>query len=199
MSETQNGRKCLICEAALSGRQLRFCCQKHAMKWHNDRSPWQDRADRHRKNAARKAAYRTDPQFWRNKTRAWRAANPERAAMFAQQQKEKYWDTPWRKLVIAAKGRAKKRELAFDLTFEWAEQRWTGFCEISKIPFQPRKNSNHGIFSPSIDRKDPAKGYTQGNSRFVLMGVNGLKIDGTDAEMFFVAECIAKNKPKSLI
>lgn len=115
--------------------------------------------------------------------------------MHAQKAKEKYWTNPWCKLVIAAKGRAAKRGLPYDLTFEWAEGRWTGFCEVSGIPFQPRYGANHGIFSPSIDRIESSKGYTQDNVRFVLMGVNGLKIDGTDAEMYFVAEAIAKNKP----
>jgi hypothetical protein len=173
---------------------MRFCCQKHAMNWHNSRAPWQERKDRHKKNAERKAAYRADPEFWQNKARAWRENNPEGARLIAQRAKEKYWTSPWKRLVIAAKNRAEKRKLSYDLTFEWAENRWTGFCEISGIPFQPRYGASHGIFSPSIDRIEPSKGYTQDNARFVLMGVNGLKVDGTDAEMYFVAEAITRNK-----
>lgn len=125
----------------------------------------------------------------------WREQNPEKAALFAKEQLEKYWANPWRRLITAAKGRAKERSLPFDLTFEWGEKRWTGFCEVTGIPFQPRRGAAHGIFSPSIDRIIPSNGYTVDNSRFVLMGVNGLKIDGTDAEMYFVAEAIIKNRP----
>jgi hypothetical protein len=160
------------------------------MKWHNSRAPWAERKDRHRKNAARKAAYRTDPEFWRNKTRKWREDHPEQAKFFAQKTKERYWASPWRKAVIAAKGRAAKKRVAFDLTVEWAQERWTGFCELTGIPFQPRFDAPSGIFSPSLDRIVPEKGYTQANCRFVLMGINGLKRDGTDEEMYLVVKSL---------
>jgi len=186
---------CLVCSTPLTGAQTKFCCHRHAMKWHNSRSPWQERKDRHKKNAERKAAYRADPEFWRNKTRKWREDNPEKAALFALKSKEQYWAKPWRKLIIAAKGRAAIKNLPFDLTFEWGETRWTGFCEVSKLPFSPRENSLFGAFSPSIDRIDAAKGYTQNNCRFVLMAVNGLKHTGTDATMYLIAEAIVAHKP----
>lgn len=186
--------RCLTCDTPLPPERKKFCCHKHAMKWHNSRSPWRERKDRHRKNAARKAAYRADPEFWRNKARAWREANPEGARMIALRAKERYWADPWIKLIIAAKGRAKARRLPFDLTPEWGQQRWTGFCELTKIPFSPRRDSSSSIFSPSIDRIEPAKGYTQNNCRFVLLGVNGLKHDGTDEAMYFVAAALLSNR-----
>ncbi len=160
------------------------------MKWHNSRIPWQARKDRHRKNALRKAAYHADPEFWRNKMRKWREDNPGRAWFFAQEQKRGYWTNPWRKMVTAAKGRAKKKSLPFDLTFEWGKDRWTGFCELTGLPFASRREAPVGAFSPSIDRIDPALGYIQSNCRFVLHGINALKSDGTDEAMYFLAESL---------
>lgn len=187
-------RTCLICAAPLTGRKLRFCCRSHAMKWHNSQLPWEERKDRHRKNAERKAAYKANPEFWRNKARKWREDNPEKALLFAKQAKERYWASPWRKCVIAAKGRAQKRNIAFDLTMEWAEKRWTGFCELTQIPFSPRKEAACGVFSPSIDRVIPSKGYTQDNCRFVLFGVNSLKHDATDEVMYLIAEALLRQR-----
>lgn len=188
-------RTCLTCSEPLPANRTKFCCHQHAMKWHNSRAPWHERKDRHRKNALRKAAYQADPEFWRNKAREWREANPERAQFFATRAKEKHWANPWVKLVKGAIRRAKKRGLPFDLTEEWGKERWTGFCEVTKIPFAPRKGAPSSIFSPSVDRIVPTKGYTKDNCRFVLLGVNGLKHDGTDEAMYFVAEALMANKP----
>lgn len=93
-------------------------------------------------------------------------------------------------MIIAAKGRAAKRKLPFDLTYEWGEKRWTGFCELTGIPFAPRRDAPSSLFSPSLDKIIPAKGYIQDNCRFVLFGINNLKHDGTDEEMYYVAKSL---------
>jgi hypothetical protein len=160
------------------------------MDWHNARADWMLRRDRGKKNAERKAAYAADPEYWRNKAIAWREAHPEQALLIAQQAKERYWEKPWLKMTIAAKGRALKRGMPFDLTYEWAEKRWTGFCELTGLPFAPRYDASSSIFSPSIDKIVPSKGYVQTNCRFILLGVNNLKHDGTDEEMYLVAKSL---------
>lgn len=187
---TQNSRNCLSCGAPLPDNRPKFCSHKHAMDWHNSQQDWRTRKDRFSRNAARKRAYEADPEFWRNKTRAWREAHPEQSKFFAQKQKEGYWRKPWVKAIIAAKGRAIKRNIPFDLTYEWGEKRWTGFCELTGIPFSPRRGASSSIFSPSLDKIIPAKGYVQTNCRFILFGVNNLKHDGTDEEMYMVAKSL---------
>lgn len=91
---------------------------------------------------------------------------------------------------------ARDAGLPFDLTDEWAKARWTGCCELSGIEFQKNPNG-HGPwpFSCTIDQIIPGKGYTQDNSRFVLMGCNGLKGIGTDAQVFFIAKALASRAP----
>lgn len=190
--------RCLTCAAILDKTRTKFCCQQHAMKWHNSRAPWKERKDRHHKNALKRAAYKAAPEFWKNKQRKWREDHPEQQKFIDQRMKEKYWSSPWRKIIAGARTRAARKHIPFDLTFEWGEARWTGFCELTKMPFVQRHNATIGIFSPSLDRIDPTKGYTQKNCRFILLGVNGLKHDGTDEAMYLVAEALIKSHDQNL-
>lgn len=47
---------------------------------------------------------------------------------------------------------------------------------------------------PSIDRIDARAGYTEGNVRIVLLGVNALRGCGTDAEMLRIARALIKHE-----
>jgi endogenous inhibitor of DNA gyrase (YacG/DUF329 family) len=103
-------------------------------------------------------------------------------------------NTPWRTLLMGAKSRAKEKVLPFDLTEEWAADRWTGRCEITGIAFivgAPRKSPRS--FWPSIDRIEAELGYTQDNCRFILHAVNALKGDGTMDDMRKVVDAIVCN------
>lgn len=96
---------------------------------------------------------------------------------------------PVKYLIRAAKFRASKRDLPFDLTIEWARQRWTGNCELTGIAFETQSYAQ-GPRSPSIDKILPRAGYTQDNCRFVLSAVNSMKGNGSDAEMMFIARAL---------
>ena len=69
------------------------------------------------------------------------------------------------------RNRERKTPVPFDLTIEWALERWTGRCEITGLPFEVRKVGGPNPFSPSIDRIIADKGSTQDNCRFVLFGI----------------------------
>lgn len=106
---------------------------------------------------------------------------------------------PWANLLLSRARGAKKEGLAFDLTPEWAAARWTGKCELTDIPFaapqeRSRKRIKSCIFLPSLDKIIPKLGYTKTNSRFVLMAVNTFKWDGSDAQMYAIAEALLKNR-----
>jgi hypothetical protein len=101
---------------------------------------------------------------------------------------------PWRALLYSAAYRAKKYNVPFSLTEEWAKARWTGFCEVSGLPFTlGKRTSGPKIYSPSLDQIVPRKGYTPDNCRFVIWAVNALKHDGTDADMLKIAHAIVAN------
>lgn len=95
---------------------------------------------------------------------------------------------PWHRITLAAKARAKKSNMAFDLTPEWGEENWTGYCSVTGMKFwkSAGKGGPH-TFTATIDRIDNSKGYLQGNCRFVLWCVNSFKGAMTDAQMKVVA------------
>lgn len=101
---------------------------------------------------------------------------------------------PWHYLLKSRKNEASLKKLDFDLTDAWACARWTGACEITKIVFRITGKKGPHPFSPSIDKIDPSKGYTQDNCRFVLMGCNMLKGGGTDADMYEIAKAIVDHQ-----
>lgn len=72
-------------------------------------------------------------------------------------------------LVSSARCRARARSLDFDLDVKAIQARIDlGFCELTGMPFDLKDKHN----SPSLDRIDPAKGYTMDNTRIVLTCVN---------------------------
>lgn len=98
--------------------------------------------------------------------------------------------TPWKRPIATARTRAKKEGLPFDLTMEWGEEIWTGYCAVSGLPFVIARKAPRTLFSPTIDKIIPKDGYLKSNSRFVLWGVNAFKQNGTDAEVLKIAQAI---------
>lgn len=94
-------------------------------------------------------------------------------------------------IVRATKNRAKRKGLPFDLTYKWTAAHYTGFCELTGLPFDltPGKRS---LYSPSLDRIDNSKGYTQDNCRFILWGLNAFKSDSTDEDIKKIARALLK-------
>ncbi len=107
---------------------------------------------------------------------------------------------PWRMPIEAAKGRAIIKKISCDLTEAWGLKVWTGYCAVSGLPFKyERSSKGPSIFAPSIDRIDSNKGYTQDNCRFVLACINFFKNNGTDEEMFAIAEAIVTARRRAAL
>lgn len=98
----------------------------------------------------------------------------------------------------AAKRRAKTSGIEFSLTRDWFENRWTGVCEVTGIPFQ-YADKKPNAFSPSIDRVDSSAGYVEGNCRFVLWALNRFKNTDSDDIMLIVARAIVENGDKLIL
>lgn len=81
-----------------------------------------------------------------------------------------------RMVFAAAAARAKKRNIAFSLTIEWASEKIkNGVCEVTSLPFnfdRAGKTTRRNPFFPSIDQIEAGKGYTPENCRMVLIAVN---------------------------
>lgn len=77
----------------------------------------------------------------------------------------------------AAKQRASKLGLDFDLTREWIEEKLeVGECEMTGLPFNLTLSGRmDNPYAPSLDRIDPERGYTQSNVRVCLWMYNAAK------------------------
>ena len=95
---------------------------------------------------------------------------------------------PWYYIIARILYLCKKNNRPCDLTYKWAQERYTGFCELSSLPF--RHYSISTIDSISVDRIDPKKGYVQSNCRFILNGLNSLKSVGSDADVIRVCKAV---------
>ena len=132
------------------------------------------------------------------RTKQWRDKNRERYRIYFRSYLpgytlKKLTAQPWFSLIRGSRLRAKYRGIKFDLDNEWAKKRWTGSCELTGIPFatpENRRGYKLRNFFPSLDRIKPEKGYTKKNCRIILLGVNSLKRDGTDVDMYRIAEAL---------
>ena len=104
-----------------------------------------------------------------------------------------YREEPYIECLVWARKRARKKNIDFSLTRKWARDRWNGCCELTGIKFV-KISAVHNPYSVSIDRIENDKGYTPENCRFILYALNGLKTNGTEADMYRIAEALLKNR-----
>lgn len=91
-----------------------------------------------------------------------------------------------------ARQRAKARGIDFTLPLEWVEERLEkGHCEVTGIPFD---FSFQRLWSPSLDKIDPTKGYTPDNTQMTVFIYNSAKLTGTHEDVLrFARALIAAN------
>lgn len=125
------------------------------------------------------------------KTMEWQRRNPELVKINKTKSRKKARALkPYMQPLYEAKSRASKKELAFDLTENWARERWTGKCELTGADFDLCVGGKPTAFSVSLDRIDPNRGYTQDNCRFILWSVNRFKSNYDDATIMRVARLL---------
>ena len=122
----------------------------------------------------------------------WNARNPGKSKAALRKRRA---ENPWYQSLFGCGQRARDNGLAYDLTTEWARQTYTGLCVLTTVPFivsaqSPASKSGIRPYSPSIDRINPLKGYTQDNCRWVLSAVNSFKGEMSDAEMLTLAKAL---------
>lgn len=86
---------------------------------------------------------------------------------------------PKRILLQSAKGRARKKGLAFSLTEQ--DVVIPLVCPVLGIPLKRASKQHDG--SPTIDRLNVAIGYVPGNVRVISQRANRIKNDATAAEL----------------
>lgn len=98
-------------------------------------------------------------------------------------------DHPERTILVAARYRAKKKNLPFNLVLE--DIVIPDFCPVSGIKLN--KNINRlKDDSPSLDRVIPEKGYVKNNIIIVSQRVNAIKRDALPKELRQIADFYTK-------
>lgn len=182
-------------------RSCNACQAKSASEWQTENRPHVNDLQMRRYHESKKF----DKKFMERKREinrlymaARRARDPEVRRRAREAIRDKRLQFTAKFLIRSAKSRAAKKGIEFDLTLEWANDRWTGKCELSGIEFR-QSTGRQNPYSPSIDRIDGSKGYIQGNCRFILSAINYLKANGTDEQMFHIAsELIARRAPSPI-
>lgn len=124
------------------------------------------------------------------------AARKRRWKQYKAQQSERYYASQKLRayqLWHRAKRRAEVSNLEFSLTRSWVEELLAyGVCQVTGIAFDLSKSTRtrQNPLCPTIDRINPALGYTPSNSRMVTWIYNRAKGDGTDAEVLAFAKVV---------
>lgn len=100
-------------------------------------------------------------------------------------------------MLTSARHRAKKNSLEFGLTrehvYKLAQQ---SHCPISKRPFDwklvitANRQGSHTPDSPTLDRIDPRRGYTDDNVWLISYRMNSIKNDGTPQELVMISQAV---------
>lgn len=100
---------------------------------------------------------------------------------------------------LAAKDRAKRFNIPFDITKEYLQYLWekqNGLCAISNIPMTCELSNGRTSTNVSIDQINPHLGYTKNNIQLVCMAVNQMKSDLSMEELYMFCESILRNARK---
>lgn len=102
-------------------------------------------------------------------------------------------------LFFAARQRANKKNLEFDLDLDWVYDNITKFCPMTNLPFQLYNNGNNyanrHALTPSIDRIDPRKGYVKDNCRIVIWWYNVAKQQYSDLDIWHLCNMVVSLSP----
>lgn len=103
---------------------------------------------------------------------------------------------PWYSLIRQARSRARQKGLKYNLSDDWAREKWTGKCELTGLAFAKRGDPDWKKYAmrASLDRIIPSKGYIKSNCRFILYSLNSMKVDGSDKTIFVIARKLLKLK-----
>ncbi len=100
-----------------------------------------------------------------------------------------------KELCRTTRTRALKKGIDHNLTTEWLLERLEqGVCQATGLAFVMeggKVNGGHRSFTPSLDRTDPNKGYTQDNTKVVCWIYNAAKGVGTHEDVMKLVEALA--------
>lgn len=125
---------------------------------------------------------------------AWRLRHPSENTESMRRQAERP-DRKAARLLRAAKERARKHDLPFDITLDDVlPALLRGVCEATGLPFDFRSGNRRMPFVPSIDRIEPVLGYTRGNIQIVVWALNAARGPWGDAVFLQVTDAFKTHR-----
>ena len=132
--------------------------------------------NREKEKARKKAYHESNREKVKARQKAYRENNREKIKARRKAYREDLKNDPnTRKefalnmLLKKAKDRSKRKNLEYNLDYDWAVKNFPEFCPVFGIPLTFFTSSDS---SASIDRLDNSKGYTKENCRFISMEAN---------------------------
>ena len=95
-------------------------------------------------------------------------------------------DRPFLEKHYNLKSSANHQGVRYNLTPEYLEEIWTGFCSIFGCPVQIRGDRRDSITHAEIDKINPSLGYVKGNVQWVCHRANRIKDNATIDELEMV-------------
>ncbi len=100
------------------------------------------------------------------------------------------------KLLNAARARAIREKVAFDMSLDWLEEKLSrGVCELSGVPLflgEIPKGKHRHPRGPSLDRIRHGKGYTERNVRVVCWQANIARSEWDDDVLLDFAKALVR-------
>lgn len=121
---------------------------------------------------------------------------------------EKYWDNPeyyteknhddrvkhlTRRMLYAAKRRAEKLGIPFNITVQDIDEIWTDICPVFGQALSVGKKTAHD-WSPSLDRIVPERGYVKGNIQIISNKANMMKQSANPEDLKKFAEWVMRTQ-----
>ena len=103
---------------------------------------------------------------------------------------------PFKFRATKAKARSKTLNVPFNLTPEYLESIWTGFCPILNTEIYLHEKTKDDDCIAELDRYVPEHGYIKGNVSFLSRRANRLKSDMTIKEVAQILKWMEQNERK---
>ncbi len=98
-------------------------------------------------------------------------------------------------LLDNARKRARRAGLPFTLDADWIEERiLAGSCEATGLPFD-LSDQKRRPFQPSLDQRNPGRGYTKENTEVVVLIYNNAKGDWGHGVVTAFAHAVVRRYP----
>lgn len=125
-------------------------------------------------------------EYYYNYRKKWYYSNHEENKEIKKNKRKEFrLKNPERTMFIAAKNRAKEKNLDFNL--ELSDILIPEFCPILEVQLVPKTE-----YAPSLDRINPIKGYVKGNVQVISRKANIMKNNATKEELVKFAEWVKK-------